>query len=170
VHPPIFHTHFLPASILVKFISKTLHLQRNFQSEIEGPEHTSVWPDVATAHTKLKPHHPTKSPQKSPTTTKTTTPPWTSRQHDMIPILNWHFDMDLTLKTLCWLYWCRLPCPLASFPHFPCIFRTAPGYFWGLLCVCGVEASRYPLDFCTNLRGLSARRDCVTWVLSLNTF
>lgn len=52
VHHPIFHTHFLPASILVKFISKTLHLQRNFQAEIEGTEHTSVWPDVATQYTR----------------------------------------------------------------------------------------------------------------------
>lgn len=48
---------------------------------------------------------------------------------------------------------------------------------WGLMCVggggggvCSSEVSRYPLDFCTNLRWLSARRECVTWVLSLNTF
>lgn len=95
----------------------------------------------------------------------------TSRQHDMIPILNWHFDMDLTLKTLCWLYWCRLACSLAYVPNPRSPSLSQSPFFTPTegrrLAMC---VPRYPLDFCTNLRGLSARRGRVTWVLSLNTF
>lgn len=130
--------------------------------------------------------HTTPPPTYSPfateisATTTATSPPWTNRQHDMIPILNWHFDMDLTLKTLCWLYWCRLPCSLAAASSLsppPSLRIQLLLEIWGLMCVggggggvCSSEVSRYPLDFCTNLRWLSARRECVTWVLSLNTF
>lgn len=59
----------------------------------------------------------------------------------------------------------------------PPVYPIAPGNLGANVCVwgggrgvCSSEVSRYPLDFCTNLRGLSARRECVTWVLSLNTF
>jgi len=47
VHPPIFHTHFLPASILVKFISKTLHLQLPHSThEIKTPPPYEIPPEI----------------------------------------------------------------------------------------------------------------------------
>lgn len=123
----------LDGKSLVKFISKTLHL--NAQAALGNGKRGAheawvrqwlphVWHHVAAHEIKTPNTHA--GTRNSPTKYTHThshfglpSPSLALRQsveqHDMIPILNWHFDMDLTLKTLCWLYWCRL-LPLPCLP------------------------------------------------------